>query len=48
MGCNCGAKKKGTVNHFSTEQQAAIARERGGVGVVTSAKSVQKPPAPQN
>lgn len=38
MGCNCGAKKKGTVNHFSTEQQAAIARERG-VGVMTSAGS---------
>lgn len=48
MGCNCGAKKKGTVNHFSTEQQAAIARERGGVGVVMTAKSAQKPSEPQN
>jgi hypothetical protein len=38
MGCNCGKKKvNGTVNHFSTEQQARIARERG-VGVTTSAK----------
>lgn len=44
MGCNCGTKKKGTVNHFSTEQQAAIARERGGV--VITAKSEQKAPAP--
>lgn len=40
MGCNCG-KKKGTVNYFSTEQQARIARERG-VGVMTSAGSSQK------
>lgn len=48
MACNCGSKKKGIVNHFSTEQQAAIARQRGGVGVVTSAKSTQKPPTPEN
>jgi hypothetical protein len=41
MGCNCGSKKKGTINHFSTEQQAAIARQRGGV-VMTTAKSTQK------
>lgn len=34
------------MNHFSTEQQAQIARERGGV-VVTTAKSVQTP-APKN
>jgi hypothetical protein len=39
MGCNCGSKKKGTINHFSTEQQAAIARQRGGV--VMTAKSSQ-------
>jgi len=45
MACNCGSKKKGTINHFSTEQQAAIARERGGV-VVTTAKSQQKAPEP--
>lgn len=41
MGCNCG-RKNGTINYFSTEQQAKIARERGGV--VTSAKSRQVPP----
>lgn len=52
MACNCGAKKKGSVNYFSTEQQAAIARQRGGV--VTTAKSRQTPtkaeqaPAPEN
>lgn len=45
MGCNCGSKKKGTINHFSTEDQARIARERGGV-VVTTAKSQQKAPQP--
>lgn len=43
MGCNCGAKKKGTINHFSTEDQARIARERGGV-VITTAKSTQASP----
>jgi len=40
MGCNCGSKAKGKINHFSTEDQARIARERGGV-VVTTAKSTQ-------
>lgn len=36
--CACGKKKtNGSVRHFSTEQQARIARERG-VGVTTSAK----------
>lgn len=40
MGCNCGSKAKGKVNHFSTEDQARIARERGGV-VVTTAKAKQ-------
>lgn len=49
MACNCG-KKKGTINHFSTEQQAAMARQRGGV--VMTAKSTQKAPevaaAPEN
>lgn len=45
MGCNCGSKAKGTVNHFSTEDQARIARERGGV-VVTTAKSTQTKTAP--
>lgn len=46
MGCNCGSKAKGKVNHFSTEDQARIARERGGV-VVTTAKSKQTtPPVP--
>lgn len=45
MGCNCGSKKKGTINHFSTEDQARIARERGGV-VVTTARSQQAAPAP--
>lgn len=44
MGCNCGSKAKGTINHFSTEDQARIARERGGV-VVTTAKSTQGPKA---
>lgn len=39
--CNCGSKKKGTINHFSTEDQARIARERGGV-VITTAKSQQQ------
>lgn len=43
--CNCGSKKKGTINHFSTEDQARIARERGGV-VVTTARSKQSAPAP--
>lgn len=38
MACNCG-KKKGAVNYFTTEQQAKIARERGGVGVKTTATS---------
>lgn len=42
--CNCGSKKKGTINHFSTEDQARIARERGGV--VITAKSTQTAPAP--
>jgi hypothetical protein len=42
MGCNCGSKAKGKINHFSTEDQARIARERGGV-VVTTAKSAQTP-----
>jgi hypothetical protein len=42
MGCNCGSKPKGTINYFSTEQQARIARERGGV--VTTAKSTQQAP----
>lgn len=42
MACNCGNKRKGSVNHFSTEQQAKIARERG-IGVVTSAGSKQTP-----
>ena len=45
--CACGSKKKGTINHFSTEDQARIARERGGV-VITSAKSKQQAPAPVN
>lgn len=43
MGCNCGSKAKGKINHFSTEDQARIARERGGV-VVTTAKSTQSTP----
>lgn len=43
MGCNCGSKAKGKINHFSTEDQARIARERGGV-VVTTAKSTQEAP----
>lgn len=42
--CNCGSKKKGTINHFSTEQQAAIARQRGGV--VMTAKATQAAPTP--
>lgn len=42
--CNCGSKKKGTINHFSTEDQARIARERGGV--VITAKSTQTAPKP--
>lgn len=42
--CNCGSKKKGSVSVFSTEEQARIARERGGV-VVTTAKSTQTAPA---
>ena len=45
MGCNCGSKNKGTINHFSTEDQARIARERGGV-VIMTAKSTQKTTAP--
>lgn len=45
MGCNCGSKAKGKINHFSTEDQARIARERGGV-VITTAKSAQKATAP--
>jgi len=39
MGCNCG-KKKGVVNYFNTEQQAAIARQRGGVKTSASKQSV--------
>lgn len=41
--CNCGSKAKGKINHFSTEDQARIARERGGV-VVTTARSKQSAP----
>lgn len=40
--CNCGSKKKGQINHFSTEDQARIARERGGV--VMTARSTQAAP----
>lgn len=43
--CACGSKTKGKINHFSTEDQARIARERGGV-VITTAKSQQQAPAP--
>lgn len=44
--CACGKKKQvnGTVNHFSTDEQARIARERG-VGVTTTAASKQRPAA---
>ena len=44
MGCNCGSKAKGKINHFSTEDQARIARERGGV--VITARSTQSAPEP--